>query len=91
MNQQRSRRFRSAQEAKEKEEQRLEGIALFEGESHYWLPRTVSQYMKSYGKSRGRGSQEHKNVGLQRYHPRYSFHGVVSQVTAILGCEEAQQ
>jgi 5'-3' exoribonuclease 2 len=31
MNQQRSRRFRTAQEAKEKEEQRLEGIALFEG------------------------------------------------------------
>lgn len=30
MNQQRSRRFRTAQEAKEKEEQRLEGIALFE-------------------------------------------------------------
>lgn len=34
MNQQRSRRFRSAQEAKEKEEQRLEGIALFEGGHH---------------------------------------------------------
>jgi 5'-3' exoribonuclease 2 len=32
MNQQRSRRFRSAQEAKEKEEQRKEGIAMYEGE-----------------------------------------------------------
>lgn len=31
MNQQRSRRFRTARENKEKEEQRLEGIALFEG------------------------------------------------------------
>ncbi|KAG8811136.1 5'-3' exoribonuclease 2, partial [Serendipita sp. 400] len=30
MNQQRSRRFRAAQEAKEKEEKRLEGIAIFE-------------------------------------------------------------
>ena len=37
MNQQRSRRFRSAQEAKEKEEQRLEGIAIFEGESYYYF------------------------------------------------------
>jgi len=32
MNQQRSRRFRSAQEAKEKEEQRKEAIAMFEGQ-----------------------------------------------------------
>lgn len=31
MNQQRSRRFRAAQEAKEKEDERKEGIALFEG------------------------------------------------------------
>ena len=31
MNQQRSRRFRSSQEAKEKEEQRKEAIAMFEG------------------------------------------------------------
>jgi len=31
MNQQRSRRFRSAQEAKDKEEQRKEAIAMFEG------------------------------------------------------------
>ena len=32
MNQQRSRRFRSSQEAKEKEEQRKEAIAMFEGQ-----------------------------------------------------------
>jgi 5'-3' exoribonuclease 2 len=31
MNQQRSRRFRAAQEAKEKEEERKEAIKLFEG------------------------------------------------------------
>ncbi|PVG00570.1 hypothetical protein CPB86DRAFT_194003 [Serendipita vermifera] len=42
MNQQRSRRFRSAQEAKEKEEQRLEGIALFEA-----MGKTVSEETKN--------------------------------------------
>jgi 5'-3' exoribonuclease 2 len=34
MNQQRSRRFRSAQEAKEKEEARKEAVAMWEGMSH---------------------------------------------------------
>lgn len=34
MNQQRSRRFRSAQEAKEKEEERKEDIAAWEGKVH---------------------------------------------------------
>jgi 5'-3' exoribonuclease 2 len=33
MNQQRSRRFRSAQEAKEKEEARKESVAMWEGQS----------------------------------------------------------
>lgn len=35
MNQQRSRRFRSAQEAKEKEEARKESIAIWECTYHY--------------------------------------------------------
>lgn len=37
MNQQRSRRFRSAQEAKEKEDARKESIAIWEGESSFDL------------------------------------------------------
>lgn len=35
MNQQRSRRFRSAQEAKDKEEARKESVALWEGAFHF--------------------------------------------------------
>lgn len=35
MNQQRSRRFRSAQEAKEKEEARKQSVALWEGGSYF--------------------------------------------------------
>ncbi|KAG8783806.1 5'-3' exoribonuclease 2 [Serendipita sp. 397] len=42
MNQQRSRRFRAAQEAKEKEEKRLEGIAIFEA-----MGKTVSEETKN--------------------------------------------
>ncbi|KAG8836224.1 5'-3' exoribonuclease 2 [Serendipita sp. 399] len=42
MNQQRSRRFRAAQEAKEKEEKRLEGIAIFEA-----MGKTVSDETKN--------------------------------------------
>ncbi|KAF8224815.1 putative 5-3 exonuclease [Tricholoma matsutake] len=38
MNQQRSRRFRSAQEAKEKEEARKESVALWEGASNFTVP-----------------------------------------------------
>ena len=38
MNQQRSRRFRSAQEAKEKDEARKESIALWEGASPFMFP-----------------------------------------------------
>jgi 5''-3'' exonuclease len=36
MNQQRSRRFRSAQEAKEKDEARKESVALWEGQSAFF-------------------------------------------------------
>ena len=43
MNQQRSRRFRSAQEAKEKEDARRESIAVWEGELSFDLPRLGDQ------------------------------------------------
>ena len=47
MNQQRSRRFRSAQEAKEKEEQRKEAIAMFEGQC---ARRTSGAALLTFGK-----------------------------------------
>jgi len=43
MNQQRSRRFRAAQEAKDKEEERLESIQLFEAMGHPVSDETKNQ------------------------------------------------
>lgn len=59
MNQQRSRRFRSAQEAKEKEEARRESLALWEGtSSHCLIPHLRYQLCHSYGQDRKRRGKE---------------------------------
>jgi 5'-3' exoribonuclease 2 len=72
MNQQRSRRFRSAQEAKEKEEQRKEAIAMFEGRC---ARRTFGASLLTSGdstrKAGQRGDQEQKVLGLQCHYPRF--------------------
>jgi 5'-3' exonuclease len=51
MNQQRSRRFRSAQEAKEKDEARKESVALWEGQSIFsiYLEAIIYLFQFSYG------------------------------------------
>jgi 5'-3' exoribonuclease 2 len=54
MNQQRSRRFRSVQEAKEKEEQRKEAIAMFEGQR---ARRFIRASLIAMGNSTGKAGQ----------------------------------
>lgn len=54
MNQQRSRRFRSVQEAKEKADEREAGIAMFEGMSSKFFEAlsTFLKFYNSYGTHR---------------------------------------
>ena len=95
MNQQRSRRFRSAQEAKVKEEVRQEAILEWEGP-------LLLEYVCAYtclhslspGSSRstdGGCCQERESLGPERHHSWHSVHGPASCFTSVLGGQEDEQ
>lgn len=65
MNQQRSRRFRSVQEARDKAEEREAGIAMFEGMSSSLVDLAFAYFCSSYGTYRERRNEEQEKLGLQ--------------------------
>ena len=91
MNQQRSRRFRASQEAKEKEEARQESLLLWERELHTFNRTGVSSSNDlRNGSKRDRRNEEQKIMGFQRNYTRHSFHGPSGSITALLGREEVE-
>jgi 5'-3' exoribonuclease 2 len=87
MNQQRSRRFRSAQEAKEKEEARKESVALWEGASYFVVPLhdVTHRIFRSHGERNNRRGQEQGGLGFKCYHTRYTLYGSACFIFALLG------
>lgn len=83
MNQQRSRRFRAVQEAKEKNEEREAGIAMFEGTVHADATKDIPTRShtifslftsSSYGTHGQRRNQEQKILGLECHHSWYAIY-----------------
>jgi hypothetical protein len=73
MNQQRSRRFRSAQEAALKEVERQKAIAEWEGQTFFaflWTCFGVADTDGSYGQADERRVQERKGLGSKRHYAR---------------------
>lgn len=89
MNQQRSRRFRTAQEARDKEEARIEALALWKGKLGRCTP---AQFLKFL--SNGQGSLRKRTpegtLGLERYHPWNPIHGPPCFLSSLLGCSKAK-
>ena len=88
MNQQRSRRFRSAQEAREKYGARLEAEAEWKGALYSPIRReSALTFCSSNGQADYLGSE--RVLGLQRDHAWHAFHGTSRQLAAILGSPKA--
>jgi hypothetical protein len=92
MNQQRSRRFRSAQEAKDKEEARKESVALWEGLlcSVVAVNDVTHRIICSNGQRNNRSGQEQGSLGFECYHTRHPLHGSPCYVSALLGSTQNQ-
>lgn len=89
MNQQRSRRFRAAQEAEDKEKERLEGIKIYEA-----MGQTVSAETKNKKAWDSNAITPGKSTvirDLQRLTFRYTFHGPLVGELKVLGVPETHQ
>lgn len=88
MNQQRSRRFRAAQEALEKEEARVESVALWECTVAF-TPFVVTLLMSlsSHGPS-GYSAGSPGRLGHQCYHTWNAVHVPPGCIPQVLGCRE---
>jgi len=88
MNQQRSRRFRSSQEAKDKEDARKESVLLWEGLSCSLFFSFPDSLWFSDGKGDFGRREKYCVMGLKCYYPRNSLHGPSRHIPAILGCSK---
>jgi hypothetical protein len=85
MNQQRSRRFRSAQEAKEKEEARQESLLLWKGKKIN-LGVVYRLHVFSHGEGTFGSRAAKRSLGLECYYSWNPIHGSPCFFIALLGC-----
>lgn len=85
MNQQRSRRFRTAQETKEKEEARRESVAIWECSYIVSEPKTYIDRPCSHRQGDHRRSAEQGVLGFKCYHAWHAVHGLAGVITTLLG------